>query len=276
MYKRQDVPWYSFRWSISLFIGYVCYPVFIELSRLLYRHIAYEIDTAKVIATFWRISCMCLILYGWLQSYGVLKQQYVRWCNFRWSSPLSISYVWESNLYRIISTPSCSYGICCRYCHNDRRIQPNFRLFVWFDTFEFNRLPRSNDTMDNDVVFCCSIPLSIDYVWLSTIDMVISTPSCSYCIWKRFCQNRRRIPPNIPLFVWFDAFEFNRLPCSNDKMDDDVAFPDGFCYSSTMFGNHVIDRVISTPSCSFWIWNRYCQNHRRILPNSYCLCDLIR
>ena len=28
-----------------------------------------------------------------------------------------------------------------------------------------------------------------------------------------------------------------------------------------------MDRVISTTSCSYYIWNGYCQNHRRILPN---------
>ena len=42
-------------------MGYVWNPVLTRLSRLLHRHISYEIDTAKIIATFCRISCVCMI-----------------------------------------------------------------------------------------------------------------------------------------------------------------------------------------------------------------------
>ena len=31
--------------------------------------------------------------------------------------------------------------------------------------------------------------------------------------------------------------------------------------------NSCIDRAILTHSCSYCVWNRYCQNHRSILPN---------
>ena len=55
-----------------------------------------------------------------------------------------------------------------------------------------------------------SIPLSIDYVWNCIIDRAISTPSCSYCIWNRYCQNRCSIVLNFVLFEWFDTLELNR------------------------------------------------------------------
>ena len=83
--------------------------------------------------------------------------------------------------------------------------------------------------------FGWSIPQWIDYVWNSSIRMSISTPSCSYCIWIRYCQNYRSIQPNFQLFVWFDTIEINRLPCTNNKMSDDVDFNDRFRYQLTMF-----------------------------------------
>ena len=53
--KQRDVRWCSFRWSIPLSIEYVWNSSIDRLSRLLHAHIAYEIDTAKVVAAFWRI-----------------------------------------------------------------------------------------------------------------------------------------------------------------------------------------------------------------------------
>ena len=58
---------------------------------------------------------------------------------------------------------------------------------------------------------------------------------------------------------WFDTVDFNRLLCPNNKMYDDIVFDDR-CLS-------FIYRVILIPLCSNCIWNRYCQNQRRILPN---------
>ena len=49
--------------------------------------------------------------------------------------------------------------------------------------------------------------------------------------------------------IWY--VKFNRLPCSNDKIYDDEVL--------------CIARAISTFSCSYRIWNSYCQNHRRIM-----------
>ena len=82
--------------------------VWIGLPRLLYVHIAYEIDSAKISAAFCRISYCLYDLYGWIQSTAVFKRQNLRWCSFRWSIPLSIDYVWESSIDSVITTPSCS------------------------------------------------------------------------------------------------------------------------------------------------------------------------
>ena len=72
-----------------------------------------------------------------------------------------------------------------------------------------------------DVRWCSfrsSIPLSIDYVWKSCIDRIISTPSCSYSIWYIYYQNHRRILPNLLLFVWFDTVEFHGKLCPSNKI----------------------------------------------------------
>ena len=90
-----------------------------------------------------------------------------------------------------------------------------------------------------DVRWCnfrCSIPLSIDYVWECSVDQVIPTPSCSYCIWNRYCQNHRTIQPHFLLFVWLYTVEFNRLMSRNDTMYDDVVFALRFRYPLIMFG----------------------------------------
>ena len=83
--------------------------------------------------------------------------------------------------------------------------------------------------------FRWSIPLSIDYVWNSSIDRSMFTPSCLYYIWNRYCQNHHSFLPNFLLFAWFDTVEFNRLPCPNNKMYDDVVLDDLFRYELTMF-----------------------------------------
>ena len=110
------------------------------------------------------------------------------------------------------------------------------------------------------------------YLWESCIDRIISTPSCSYCIWNRYCQNHRRIMLNFQLLVWFDEVEFNCMPYPNDKMYDDAVFADAFRYSLAMLVFGYIARAISTPSCSYCIWNRYYQNHRSILPEFPIVC----
>ena len=114
--KRQDVRWCNlndrFRYPLTMFEN----RVLIRLSRLLHAHIAYETDTAKIIAACCRIHIVCMIIYGWIQLPAVFKRQDVRWCRFRWSLPLSIDYVWKSSMDRATSTPLCSYCIWNRYC----------------------------------------------------------------------------------------------------------------------------------------------------------------
>ena len=130
-----------------------------------------------------------------------------------------------------------------------------------------------------DVRWCSfrwSIPLSIDYVWESSIDKVISNPSCSYCIWNRYCQNHRSILPNFLLFVWLYTVEFNWMPSPNVKIYDDLIFADRFQYPLTMFRNRlwrVLCRVLHAEIAyeidTATIIAAFC----RI---SYCLYDYIR
>ena len=66
--------------------------------------------------------------------------------------------------------------------------------------------------------------------------------------------------------AWFHTVECNRLLYPNEKMYNDVIIADRFRCPLTMFGYRHMDRVNSTTSSSYCVWNRYCQNHRRILP----------
>ena len=107
--------------------------------------------------------------------------------------------------------------------------------------------------------------------------------------------------------IWY--VKFNRLPFTTDKIYDDEFIANRFPFQLTTFErcvligisrlscsyctcysywssiplssdyvlNSNIDRVISTTSWSYCIWNSCCQNHRRIPPNfSLFLHDLVR
>ena len=106
--------------------------------------------------------------------------------------------------------------------------------------------------------------------------MDISILYCSYCICTRDWQNHRRILPNLILFAWFDTQEFNRLPCSNNKIYDDADFADRFRYQLAMFGI----RVLIWPSWLLHAHIAYITDGAKIIPAfcriSYCMHDFIR
>ena len=141
------------------------------------------------------------------------------------------------------------------------------------------RIQSSAMFKQQDIRWCgfrWSIPLSIGYVWNSGIDMAILTPSCSYCIYNRSCQNHRSIFPNFLLFAWFDTLEFNRLPCSNNKIYDDRDFADRLRYKLAMFEI----RVLIWLSWLLHAHIAYITDGAKIIAAfcriSYCLHDLIR
>ena len=171
-----------------------------------------------------------MILYGWIQSSAMIKQQDVRWCGFRWSIPLSFGYVGNSNIDRAISTPSCSYCVWNRYCQNHRSIHPNFPFFAWFDMLEFNRLPCSNNKMYDDADFAGWFRYQLAMFGIRVLVWLSRLIHARILIWNRYRQNRRSFLPNFLLFAWFDAVDFNRPPCSNNKMYDDAVFVDRFWY----------------------------------------------
>ena len=106
--------------------------------------------------------------------------------------------------------------------------------------------------------------------------MNISTTSCSYCIWNRYCQNHRSIFPNFLLFAWFDTLELNRLPWSNNKIYDDADFADRFRYQLAMLGIPVLIWL----SWLFHAHIAYITDSAKIMAPfcriSYCLHDFIR
>ena len=207
-------------------------------------------------AAFFRISIVGMIWYAGIQSFAVFNQQDVRWFGFRWSISQSIDYVWNSIFDWAISTPSCSYCVWNRYRQNHRSISSEFPIvcMIWHAWIQSSAMFKQQNI--RWCGFRWSIPLSIVYVWYTYTDVAISTPSCSYCMWDWYCQHHRSILPNFQLLAWFDALEFNHLPCSNSKMYDDAFFASRFRYQLSMFWKSIIDRAISTHSCSCCIWNR--------------------
>ena len=55
--------------------------------------------------------------------------------------------------YGYLDSSMLIYCMRNRYWQNHRSIFPNFLLFAWFDTLEFNRLPWSNNKIYDDAVF---------------------------------------------------------------------------------------------------------------------------
>ena len=147
---------------------------------------------------------------------------------------------------------------------------------AWFDTDKFNRLLCSKNEMYDDAVFANLISLSIGYVWNSCIDMAISILSCWYCICSRYWQNNCSILPNFLLFARFDTLEFNRLPCSNNKIYDDADFANRFRYQLAMLGI----RVLIWLSWLLHAHITYITDGAKIIAAfsriSYCLHDFMR
>ena len=117
VFKQQDVRWCGFRWSIPLSIDYVRNSIIVRAISTTSCSYAYEIDTAKIVAAFCRISyCLHDFENGWISSSSMFKQQDIRRCDFRWSIPISIDYVWRGELIdRAISTSWYSYCIWNSY-----------------------------------------------------------------------------------------------------------------------------------------------------------------
>ena len=90
-----------FRYQLAIF----GIRLLIWKSRLLHAHIAYEIDTDKIIAAFFRMF-YCLLDLIRLNSI-VCHDQSTRYTmmQFRWSIPLWLDYVWNVYIDTAISTP---------------------------------------------------------------------------------------------------------------------------------------------------------------------------
>ena len=133
---------------------------------------------------------------------------------------------------------SLHYVQCVRYAEI-------LQIILLFSMICNCRIQSPAVSKQRDVRWCgfrYSIPISIGYLWSACIDMAISTPSCSYCIWNSYWQNHPSILPNFLLFAWFETLEFNRLSWSNNKIYDDAVFADRFRYHLTMFGMWILIR----------------------------------
>ena len=115
---RQDVRWCNFHWWIKLSIGYVWNYCIHRASRFFHAHIAYETDTAKIIAACCRISYSLHDLVRLNSIVAMFKPHDVRWCGLRCSIPILIDYVWSVYVDKAISTSWYSYCILNSYIRN--------------------------------------------------------------------------------------------------------------------------------------------------------------
>ena len=134
-----------------------------------------------------------------------------------------------------MSILSYLYCICNKYWQNHRSILPNFLLFAWFDTLEFNRLPCSNNKIYDDANFANRFRYQLAMfemrvlIWLSwLLHAHIANITDGAKIIAAFCRISY-------CFAWFHTVEFNCRRCSNNKMHDDMVFNDRFWYQLTMF-----------------------------------------
>ena len=90
-FKQPDVRWCGFCRSIPLSMSYVWNWSIDRLSRLLHAHIAYEIDTSKIIAAFGRIS---YCLHDWIRLNSIVCHvQKTRW-RMMWFSMIDSAINW--------------------------------------------------------------------------------------------------------------------------------------------------------------------------------------
>ena len=166
--------------------------VLIGLSRLLHAHIAYETDTAKIIAAFCRIS-YCLL--------DLIRLSSIAWriqttrCTMMLFSLIDTAINW------------LCLGLDYWYCYLDsfmlilhmKQILPKssphsaefpITCMIWFGWVQLPAVAKRQDAR-----WCCfrwSIPVLIDYVWRVYIVRTISIPWYSYCIWNSCIKNHHR------------------------------------------------------------------------------------
>ena len=100
MFKQQDTRWCGFRWSIPLSIDYVrnsCIDMAISILSCSYCICnRYRQNHRSILP---EIPIVCMILYGWIQSSAMFKQQDLRWYGSQWSILISIDYVWSVSIH---------------------------------------------------------------------------------------------------------------------------------------------------------------------------------
>ena len=163
----------------------------------------------------------------------------------------------------------------CNMLHNDKLLQ----IFLLFSMIWYCRVQSLDVSERHDVRWCSlrwSILLSLDHVWEWIIDKIISTRSCSYCIWKRYCQNHRSILPKF-LFLLYDYILLNSIDfrvqskrCARIKFSLIDSVIDWLCWNRVLIG---LSRLLHTHIAYETDTVKMIAAFYRI---SYCLHDLIR
>ena len=128
-----------------------------------------------------------------------------------------------------ISILSCSYCTCNRYWQNHRSILPNFLLFAWYDTLEFNRLPCSNNMIYDDADFADRFRYQLAMfgirllIWLSWLrhahiayitdgaKIIAAFSPISYCLHDLIWLNSivRYVQTTRCTMTWFSMIDFD-------------------------------------------------------------------
>ena len=117
--KRWDIRWRSFRWSIPLSIDCVWNScIGMAISTPSSSYCVFNSSYQNHCRTLPNFPLSSMIWCGWIQSSAAPKRQDVRWWSFLWSFPISIDYVWNAHIDRVISAPSWSNCIWNIYIKN--------------------------------------------------------------------------------------------------------------------------------------------------------------
>ena len=242
--------------------------ILIWLSWLLRAHIAYVIDTVKIIAAFCRISYCVLDL---IRLNSIVCHVQTAICTMMWFSMIDSDInwlmfevcilIWNSCIDMAISTSSLSYCIWNRYHQNHRSILPNLLLFAWFDTVEFNRMLCSNNKKNNDAVFSDRFRYQLAMFRFRVL-IRLSQLLDAHIAYE--IDTAKIIAAFFQISYWLHdliRLEFNRLPCSKSKMYDDVVFDDWFRYQLTMFEVCTLLGLSGLLYNSYCIWDSYIKNN---------------
>ena len=206
--------------------------ILIKLSRLLHRHIAYDLIRyiqSTAVSNGIRYTMMKFSLIDSVIS--CLRLKCVYWLGY-------IDY--HAHIVYDIATAKIAAADFCRILH----------YLEWFGTVELNRLPCPNNKIYDDEVFADRFRYQLNMFEHRVLVRLSRLLHAHMAYEIAVAKITAEICGISYCLAWFDAVEFNRLLSANDKMYDGDVFAGLIRYQLTYVWNADIDRVIAIPSWS--------------------------